>query len=128
MPRDHIRQAMHRVHTTALANTTVEVFTPAVSYAPGDGFNVTYPDSPDAELPARVDGQSAAGQKERGGTNAEVDATVRVRDDVDIQLTGYGEDGEASARLLDTDTGIEYRIKSVTNPSGGITVLQVVER
>jgi len=36
MPRDRIRQAMHLVHTTALANTTVGVFTPAVSYAPGD--------------------------------------------------------------------------------------------
>jgi hypothetical protein len=128
MPRDNIRGAMHRVHSATLANTTVEVFQPSVAYRPGDGFDVSYPDTPDATLDARVDGQNAGGEKERGGTNAEIDATVRVRDDVSVQLTGYGEDGEASARLVDTDTGIEYRVESVVNPSGGITELQVVER
>jgi hypothetical protein len=128
MPRDFVRDALRRAHTNALANTTVEVRQPSVSYAPGDGFSVSYPDAPDAEIDARVSTPSPAGQKDRGGTAAEVDATIHIRSDVSLQLTGFGEDGKASARLTDTRTGTEFRAETVTDRTGGLTVIQGSER
>lgn len=128
MPRDFVRDALRRAHTNALANTTVEVRQPSVSYSPGDGFSVTFPDSPDAELDARVSTPSPAGQKERGGTSAEIDATIHIRSDVSPQLTGFGDDGEAAARLTNTRTGTEFRAETVTDRSGGLTVIQASER
>lgn len=128
MPRDFVRDALRRAHSNALANTTVQVFQPSVTYSPGDGFTVSYPDTPDAELDARVSTPSPAGEKERGGTTAELDATIHVRSDVSVQLTGFGDDGEASARLTDTRTGIQYRAETVTDRTGGLTVIQASER
>lgn len=128
MPRDIVRDALQRTHTNALANTTVEVRQPSVSYAPGDGFSVSYPDAPDAEVDARVSTPSPAGQKDRGGTAAEIDATIHIRSDVSPQLTGFGDDGDASARLTDTRTGTEFRAETVTDRTGGMTVIQASER
>jgi len=82
MPRNLIANALRRVHDTALTNTTIEVFEPRVSYAPGDGFDVSYPDTPSASYDARIDGQNRTGTKERGGTTTDLDAVIRVRDDL----------------------------------------------
>jgi len=128
MPRDLIADALQRVHDTTLTNTTIEVFEPTVSYSAGDGFSVSYPDTPSASYAARIDGQNETGTKERGGTTAEIDATVRVRDDLDQQWVGYGENGDAELRIVDTETGNEYAVESVSEPEGGLTVLRVTER
>jgi len=128
MPRDLIADSLQRVHDTTLTNTQIEVFEPSVSYATGDGFDVSYPDDPSDTYDARIDGQNEAGEKERGGTTANIDAFIRVRDDHDQQWVGYGESGEAELRVVDTATDNEYAVESVSEPEGGLIVLRVTER
>ena len=124
---DRIADALRRAHSDGLANTTIEVFEPTVDYAAGDGFDVTYPDSPTTTYDARVDSPSSSSDRQRSGTTSEVDAIVRVRDDTGQQWTEFGEDGDAPTRLRDTADGRVYEVKAVTDPHNGTLQLDVQE-
>jgi len=127
MTRDRIAGALRRAHTTALANTTIKVYEPAVTYEQGDGWSVSYPDAADAEYEVRVDSPEASSDRQRSGTTSEVDAIVRVRDDTDQQWTGFGEDGDAPTHVRDTADGRVYEVKAVTDPHNGTLQLDVQE-
>jgi len=118
---------MRRLHTSELSNTTIEVFAPTETYSPGDGYSITYPDSPTETLDARVDSPTDDAAKERAGTTGEIDAVVRVRDDTGRQWTGYGDDGSATARVRDTADGTLYQVQGVTDRHDGLTTLDVTE-
>jgi len=128
MPGDRIAGALRRVHGT-LANTTIEVYEPTVTYDQGDGFDVQYPtlDSPDAEYDARIDSLTASSDRQRSGTTSDIDAIVRVRDDIGQQWTGFGEEETAPTRLRDTADGRVYEVRSMTDPHNGTLQLDVQE-
>jgi len=128
MPRNLIANALQRVHDTTLTNTVIDVFEPTVSYTAGDGFEVDYPETASDSYDARIDGQNRVGEKERGGTTADIDAMIRVRDDHTQQWVGYGKDGEAELRVVDTTTDVAYAVESVSEPEGGLLTLRVTER
>jgi hypothetical protein len=125
---DRIGDALRRVHSSTLANTTIEVFEPTVSYEQGDGFDVSYPDTPSAEYDARVDSPSASNDRERSGTTSEIDVIVRVRDDTGQQWTGWGEEAEAPVHICDTADGTRYEVQSVVDPHNGTVELEAIER
>lgn len=127
MTRDAIESALRRLHTNTLANTAVDVFEPSVTYVAGEGYDVTYPDTPTASYEARIDSPSDVTDTDAGGTTAEIDAVVRVRDDTAQQWTGYGESGDAAARLRDTADGTLYEVQGVTDRHDGLTTLDVME-
>lgn len=128
--RETVESAMRRVHSDALANTTVEVFEPTVSHTQGEGWSVTYPTYPDTPADtyeARVDSPEARGERERSGTTAEIDAIVRVRDDTGRQWTGFGEEQEAPAHVVDTADGTRYEVRTVVDTHNGLVELEVTE-
>lgn len=127
MTRDQIERAMRRLHSTSLANTTIEVYEPTETYSPGDGYSISYPDTPTETLDARVESPSDDAAKERSGTTGEIDAVVRVRDDTGRQWTGYGDAGETTARVQDTAGGTLYQVQGVTDRHDGLTTLDVTE-
>ena len=127
MTRDRLENAMRRLHSDALATTTIDVYEPAESYSPGDGVDVTYPDSPSATYDARVEQPSDDTDTDRSGTTAEVDAVIRVRDDTGQDWTGFGEDGEAATHVVDTDTGARDEVQGVTDAKDGVITLEVAE-
>jgi len=125
--RDRIAGALRRAHSTSLANATVKVFEPTVDYASGDGFDASYPSSPSAEYDVRVDSPEASSDRERSGTTSEIDAVVIVRDDTGQKWTGFGENGDAPARVEDTADGTRYEVQSVVDAHNGTLELEVAE-
>ena len=127
MPRDRVSNALRRAHSTALANTTIEVYPPSETYSQGDGWSVTYPDNPTETFDARVDEPTADSDRERSGTTAEVDVVILVRDDTGQAWTGYGEQTEAAVRVVDTADGTMYELEDVLEKHNGTLELPAVE-
>lgn len=124
---DRIANALKRAHSGHLANTSIEVYEPTEEYAAGDGWTVTYPDTPAATYDARVDSPSARSDRGEGGTRSEIDAVVVVRDDLDQVWEDYTEEREAPVELVDTADGTRYEVQTVTDPHNGTLELEVVE-
>lgn len=127
MARDRVENALRRVHSTELANTTIEVYEPTESYTQGEGYEVTYPDTPNATYDARVDSPSVRSDRDRGGNTAEIDAIVYVRDDTGQTWTDYTAEAEAPVEVVDTADGTRYEVQAVTDPHNGTLELEVVE-
>jgi hypothetical protein len=125
--RDRVENAIRRVHSDELANTTVDVYEPAESYTQGEGWSVTYPDTASASYKARVDSPSAESERERSGTTSEIDVVVRVRDDTGQTWTGFGENTEAPVRVEDTNDGTRYEVENVIDDHDGMITLEAVE-
>jgi hypothetical protein len=124
---DRIDKAMRRLHSSELGNTTIEVYEPAVSYSPGDGFDVTYPDNADETYDARVDSPSDDADTERAGQTSEIEAVVLVRDDTWQQWTGFGEEGDAAPQVVDTADGTRYEVREPLDTHNGLLELGAVE-
>lgn len=127
MTRDIVENALRRVHSSALHNTRIEVFPPSESYSQGDGWAVTYPDTPTAVVDARVDEPSPDSDRERSGTVAEVDVVIVVRDDTGQTWTGYGEETEAALRVRDVADQTMYEIETRVDQHNGTLELEAVE-
>jgi len=124
---DRIDNALRRIHTSELANTTIEVYEPTESYDDDSGFDLTYPNSPTATLEARVEQPSEDPRESEGGTTSDADAQVRVPDDSGVSWTDFGESGEASTELVDTADDRRYEVQAVTDTHNGMLVLDVEE-
>jgi len=124
---DRIDRAMRRVHDRDLSNTTIEVYEPSESYTAGEGFDVSYPASPDATYTARVSSVSRSPQRDDGGTTAEADAVVTVRDDTGQTWTDFTDEAEAPVELVDTADGTRYEVEATTDPHNGLLELEVAE-
>jgi len=127
MTGDRISRALRSVHTQSLANTTIEVYEPSESYEAGDGFSVSYPDTPAAEYDARVVSPAARADRDAGGTTAELDAVVVVRDDTGQIWTDFTDEREAPVEFVDTADGTRYEVERVIDPHNGTLELEVVE-
>lgn len=125
--QDRISRALRRVHTNALTNTTIEVFEPTETYTAGEGFDVAYPDTPDATFDVRLSSPSAATDRNRGGTTGEIDAVISIRDDVNQQFTDFTDELEAPVEIVDTADNTRYEVESETDPHNGLIQLDVVE-
>lgn len=124
---DRIANALQRAHSAHLANTSIAVYEPTEEYETGDGWTVTYPDDPAATYDARVDSPSARADRGEGGTRAEIDAVVVVRDDTGQVWEDYTEEREAPVELVDTADGTRYAVEAETDPHNGTLELEVVE-
>jgi len=116
MTGDRIARALRSVHTSTLANTTIEVFEPTETYEAGDGFTVTYPSDPAAVYPARVVSPAARADRDAGGTTAELDAVVVVRDDTGQVWTDFTDEREAPVEFVDTADDTRYEVQRVIDP------------
>jgi hypothetical protein len=125
--RDRLENALRRAHTDTLHNTTIEVFAPTESFSQGDGYDVSYPDTPSATYDARVDSPSVTSDREASGTTSEADAVVFVRDDTGQNWQDFGDSGEAPTRLKDTADGKLYELEAVTDLHNGTLELEVTE-
>lgn len=123
MPRDRVQNAIRRAHDS-LHNTTIDVYEPTETYTQGEGWTVTYPDTPDATYDARFDSPSSNQDRDEAGTETEIDAIARVRDDVSQQWTGWGEATEAAVRI--EEGGTTYEVQDVPPTKDGLTKLEVV--
>jgi hypothetical protein len=124
---DRIDRAIRRVHDRDLSNTTIEVYEPSESYTAGEGFSVSYPSTPDATYTARVSSVSRSPDRDDGGTTAEADAVVTVRDDTGQTWTDFTDEREAPVELVDTADGTRYEVEAVTDPHNGLLELEVAE-
>jgi len=124
---DRISRALRSVHTSTLANTTIEVFEPTETYETGDGFSVTYPDTPAATYDARVVSPAARADRDTGGTTAELDAVVVVRDDTGQTWTDFTDEREAPVEFADLADGTRYAAERVIDPHNGTLELEAVE-
>lgn len=127
MTRDRVRNAIRRAHTDTLHNTRIEVYEPSVSYTQGEGWDVSYPSTPNSVYDARVESPDATEEKQRSGTDVEIDAIVRVRDDTGQQWTGWGEEETAAVRVLDANDQTTYEVQTVVTQHDGTVEMEVVE-
>ena len=124
---DRIDRAMRRVHDRDLSNTTIEVYEPSESYTAGEGFSVSYPATPNATYTARVSSVSRSPQRDDGGTTAEADAVVTVRDDTGQTWTDFTDELEAPVELVDQADGTRFEVEAVTDPHNGLLELEAAE-
>jgi len=127
MTDDRIAGALRRVHTSTLANTSIEVYEPTETYEAGSGFTVTYPDEASATYDARVVSPAARADRDRGGTTSELDAVVVVRDDTGQTWTDFTDEQEAPVELVDTADGTRFEVERVVDPHNGTLELEVAE-
>lgn len=140
MTRDALADAIQRLHSEELANTTLEIYSPTEAYTAGEGFSATYPDEPDTTVPARVETPSGEAERDRGGTTSDADATIRVLDEPGfdegeygadgfgtLAYTEYGEDGEAPARLRDVSTDTMYELRHWESAHNGLLLIEAAE-
>jgi hypothetical protein len=124
---DRIARALRRTHSHALKNTTIEVYEPTETYEAGDGFSVSYPADPAAVYEARVVSPAARADRDRGGTTAELDAVIVVRDDTGQVWEDFTAEREAPVEVVDTADGTRYEVERRIDPHNGTTELEVVE-
>lgn len=98
----------------------LEVYEPTESYQTDGGFDVSYPGSPDDTIDAEIVPPDEVADRDAGGTDVEADIFIFVADDTSLAFTGYGESGEATAEVVDTDTGERYEIQTKTNRGNGL--------
>jgi hypothetical protein len=127
MSGDRISRALRSVHSSALANTSIEVFEPAETYTAGEGFSVSYSDTSTASYDARVVSPAARADRDTGGTTAELDAVVVVRDDTGQTWTDFTAEREAPVEFVDTADGARYAVERVVDPHNGTLELEAVE-
>jgi hypothetical protein len=127
MSGDRISRALRSVHSSALANTSIEVFEPAETYTAGEGFSVSYSDTPTASYDARVVSPAARADRDTGGTTAELDAVVVVRDDTGQTWTDFTAEREAPVEFVDPADGTRYAVERVVDPHNGTLELEAVE-
>mgnify|MGYP000436381089 CR=1 FL=1 len=119
---------------------TLEVYPASASYTPGDGWSVTYPDTPDATLDAEIVPPTATATRERGGLDTDADVVIFIEDEPGfsegtfgggsfsaVAYTEYGEDGEAPARLRDVTTDTYYELESYEAEHNGLLRLEAME-
>lgn len=138
MTRNRLDRAFRRAHDE-LTQATLEVYQPSTSFTDPDnatttaeaGESVTHPDpgntTPDATVPGRVDSPDSAPDRDPSGTEAEVDAVLRVADDTGVTWTGYGTAGSAPTRVKDTTDGTVYEIQDRIDEHNGLLTLPAVE-
>lgn len=124
---DRIARALRRTHSQALANTTIEVYEPTETYEAGDGFTVTYPDDPAAVYEARVVSPAARADRDRGGTTADLDAVIVVRDDTGQVWDDFTAEQEAPVEMVDTADDTRYEVETVIDPHNGTLELEAAE-
>lgn len=127
MARDRLANALRRVHTDALHNTTIEVYTPTETPDPGQGYSVSYPDVPDATIDAHASSIEDSTDRDEGGTASEADVIIRVKNNTGISWIEYGAESEASIQVVDVDTGVRYEIVAVGSEHNGLLKLEAVE-
>lgn len=125
---DTLEDAARRLHSAASHNTTIDVFVPTESLTAADGVDVSYPaTATNSGVPARYVEPSDATDRDEGGTTADLDAVIYVRDDARSQWDGFGESGEAAARVEDAETSQQYQIQQVSDAKDGRVRLGCVE-
>jgi len=119
---------MRRLHENEFSTTTIDVYEPSESPVTGEGYDVTYPGTPtESGIAARADYPSVDAERDEGGTSSEIDRVYHVADDARSQWTGFGERGEAAARIEDTSTNQMYEVRSVIDVRNGLIQLEVAE-
>jgi hypothetical protein len=103
----------------------VDVFVPTETYSSGDGFEVTYPDSPTATVDGALDTPDADADVDRGGTTETADLLVYVRTDTGVTWTGAGENGDAETGIM--VDGLQYVIETIEPQHDGLLALECTE-
>lgn len=106
---------------------TLEVYEPAESYTPGDGYTLTYPSTPTDTVDAEVTTPEAVAERTRGGLDTDADVLIYVPDDTGLAFTGYGDSGDAAAKVVDISTGETYRIETRVSEHNGLLRLEASE-
>lgn len=120
-------QQRGRVQDALGFTQTLDVFQPTESFTQGEGWDITYPDSPTTTVDAEIGAPDAEGESTRGGTDVDADVIIRVPDDTAVTWREFGESGEAATRVEDVATGVRYEIETVDDEHNGLLVLQGVE-
>jgi len=106
---------------------TVAVFQPTETYSVGEGYALSYPDSPTTTVDGGTEPPSETADTDRGGTTTEADLVVYVRADTGVQWTGAGESGEANTRLEVDGADERYEVDEVEPQFDGWLLLACSE-
>ena len=131
-PFDRFKQRQRELVQDALEWTdNVTIYTPSENYTAGEGYSLSYPDTPDLTIDCALMTPSEASQREDYGTYTDTDLVAEIPSDVPDSLTdgldGYGESGEGLARFEVTETGEIYEVETIENPQNGILVIGLGE-
>jgi len=106
-------------------DANVAVYQPTEAYTPGDGFDVSYPDSPTTTLDGALDVPSDSSDVDAGGTTETADLTVYVRADVGVEFNTAGDSEEALTGLV--VDGLKYVVDDIEGQFDGLLALQCDE-
>lgn len=106
-------------------DSNVDVYQPTETYTPGDGFDVSYPDTPTVTLDGALDVPSDAPGIDEGGTTETADLSVYVRADVSVEFNTAGETDEALTGI-EID-GRKYVVDTVEEQFDGMIALSCDE-
>ena len=111
-------------HLDALGfDNNVELYDPTESYSAGDGYDITYPETPTEVVSGETQPPSASSDTDRGGTTREADMMIYVATDIDTDPTEAGESGEALTRVEVDGTDFVYEVEYVETQYDGLQKL-----
>jgi len=99
----------------------VEVYQPSEEYVAGEGFEVTYPDSPTTTLDGALDVASDSPDIDSGGATETSDLAIYVTDDVAVDFEPAIESSEAKTGV-EVD-GQQYLVDTVEDQFDGLLEL-----
>jgi len=99
----------------------VEVYQPTETYDPGDGYDISYPDSPTTTIDAALDPPSTSPDVDPGGTTETADLTIYVEASVGIEFNTAGDTGEAETGIV--VGGIKYVVDDIDDQQDGLLAL-----
>jgi peptidoglycan hydrolase-like amidase len=103
----------------------VDVYQPTESYTAGEGFEITYPNSPTTTLDGALEVPSDSADINAGGTTETADLQVYVRADVPVEINTAGESGEALTGLEIAER--QYVVDTIEEQFDGMLALSCDE-
>ena len=99
----------------------VDVYQPTETYDPGDGYEITYPDTATATIDAALDPPSTDPDVDPGGTTEQADLTIYVSEGVGVPFNTAGDTGEANTGV-EVD-GLKYVVDDIDDQQDGFLAL-----
>ena len=109
----------------ALGAQQVDVYEPTETYTQGDGWSVSYPDTPSSTTEGEAVPPESDPNVDAGGTTETSDMGVYVSSSAGVSWTDYGESGQAVTRI--DVAGTRYEVTGVDPQFDGRERLECTE-
>lgn len=107
--------------------SAIEITNGTATHTTGEGWDYSYPDTPDATLDAETAHPSAVSGIDDAGTFEGIDQLAWIDDDTTATIVPYGVDQEPPTRVDVLENGETFEVQSTVTTGDGYIRLDMIE-